>query len=132
LYSIQEPAQAQHVRVELAERHPEDSALRAKIEELLEEPVGLKEKMQARESNRQGIKAYEQGNYPEAIQHFQAALRITPHHKALNLNLIQALIKVFEETPANARLLDHCDAALQRVGNLDEQHRQYKRWQYLN
>lgn len=131
LYSLQEPAQAQKLLVELGERHPDDAALRAKIEELLEEPVGLKEKMQARESNRQGIKAYEQGNYPEAIQHFQAALSITPRHKALNLNLVQALIKVFEETQASPRLLDHCDNALQRVGNLDEQHRQYKRWQYL-
>src|SRR5690606_20672876 len=93
LFAVKETQQAQQLLRELSTRCAGNPAIRAKIEEMMDEPVGLKDKIRAREFNRAGIRAFEQGNHLEAAKQFQEALRITPNHTSLNLNLTQVLMK---------------------------------------
>ncbi len=132
LFAAREAQQALQLLQELSSRCAGNPTILAKIEELMDEPVGLKDRNSAREFNRTGIRAYEQGNHIEATQHFQEALRITPNHTALNLNLCQVLMKRIEAGESDPTLLSQCQAALHRIGHIAEPHRQYKRFVHLD
>lgn len=131
-YSLKQPQAAQQLLTELAGKHSDDTALMVKIEEMMDEPVGLQEKLRARDHSRQGIRAYEQGDYQEAIAQFQAALAIIPDHAALNLNLIQVLLKSAGDAKPSPDILKQCQYALRRIGDLSPSHRQYKRFVHFS
>ena len=98
-----------------------------KIESLLDEPVGFRQKLQARSLNRDGIKAFEAGNLDDAVATFNRALDIVPSHAALNLNLVQVLMKQYQDTAGDRELLKRCERCLERLAGLPEQHRQHRR-----
>jgi predicted Zn-dependent protease len=110
----------------LAQRFADNPPLIQKIENLLDEPVGFQQKLKARALNRDGIKAFEAEQLDDAIKTFTEALSIVPDHAALNLNLCQVLIKKHQDSKDNA-LLKQAQRHLDRLENLPEQHRQYRR-----
>lgn len=112
----------------LAEDYAEEPEIVQQIENLLDEPVGFRQKLKARTLNRDGIKAFESGDLTAAAEAFREALAIVPDHAALNLNLIQVLMKESEKTPDRAKLIEQCLAYLDRLKGLPEQHRQYRRY----
>ena len=132
LFAAKETQQAQQLLRDLSTRCAGNPEILAKIEEMMDEPVGLKDKIRAREFNRIAIRAYEQGNHIEATKQFQEALRITPNHTSLNLNLTQVLMKRIEAGDSDTTLLSQCQAALRRIGHIPEQHRQYKRFVHFD
>lgn len=111
----------------LAIRCSDDPPLLQKIESLLDEPVGFRQKLQARSLNRDGIKAFEAGNLEEAVSTFNRALGIVPSHAALNLNLVQVLMKQYQDTAGDPELLKRCEKCLEKLADLPEQHRQHRR-----
>ncbi|WP_303292110.1 response regulator [Marinobacter sp. SS5-14b] len=123
--------QAKELLGQLAARYDNDADLLQKIENLLDEPVGFRQKLEARSFNREGIKAFEAGSLDTAVSAFNQALSIVPDHAALNLNLVQVLMKQFEQQPGNQALLTTCQQRLERLSHLPEQHRQYRRYQAL-
>jgi tetratricopeptide (TPR) repeat protein len=131
LYSLDQAGQADAILHEYAARFPDNSKLQAQVEELLEEPVSLTQRIKAREFNRQGIQQYEQGQLEEAIGVFMQAIAITPNHSGLNLNFLQALLKLSGQKGGLGSYRDVAIESLQRLGKLTEQHRQYKRYQHL-
>jgi len=112
---------------QMAERFGDDPDTLQKIESLLDEPVGFRQKIKARTLNRDGIKAFESGNLGEAAEIFAKALEIVPDHAALNLNLVQVLMKEYDSNPGNTDLLRRCQTCLDRLAGLPEQHRQHRR-----
>jgi len=112
----------------LASRCSDNPPLLQKIENLLDEPVGFRQKLQARTLNRDGIKAFEAGRLDEAVSTFNQALDIVPSHAALNLNLVQVLLKQYQQTPGDRELLERCNRCLEQLADLPEQHRQYRRF----
>lgn len=113
---------------EMSERFSDDPETLQKIESLLDEPVGFRQKIKARSLNRDGIRAFESGNLQEAADTFSKALEIVPDHAALNLNLVQVLMKEHENEPGNTALLKRCQSCLDRLAGLPEQHRQHRRY----
>ena len=102
------------------------------IEDLLDEPVSLKKKMKARTLNKEGITLFESGSIDEAVQIFEKALEATPKHPALNLNLVQVLLKVVKTDPSlTSSIAAKCRTCLDNVKHIPERHRQYKRYQHL-
>ncbi|MBU2955115.1 tetratricopeptide repeat-containing response regulator [Marinobacter sp. F3R08] len=116
---------------EMSERFHDDPETLQKIESLLDEPVGFRHQVKARTLNRDGIKAFESGNLKEAAETFSKALSIVPGHPALNLNLVQVLMKEYDHNPGNTDLLKRCQACLNRLEELPEQHRQHRRYSVL-
>ena len=90
--------------------------------------MGFRDKLKARTLNRDGIKAFESGNLELAVETFEKALDIVPGHAALNLNMTQVLMKEYESHGRDPELLKRCEACLDRLSGLPEQHRQFRRY----
>ncbi|MDX1553794.1 MAG: tetratricopeptide repeat protein [Marinobacter sp.] len=127
LFRLGRDEEAKNLLTTLANRFHDNPALLQKIENLLDEPVGFRQKLQARSLNRDGIKAFEAGKLDEAVATFSQALEIVPSHASLNLNLVQVLMKKYQQTPDDRDLLKRCEKYLARLSGLPEQHRQYRR-----
>ena len=129
LYTQNDPGAAQQVLNKLAERFSDDPEVMRAIEELMDEPVGFRKKNQARSHNKQGIKAFEKGDLEAASTAFRKALELVPQHPALNLNLVQVLLKQHSNPDDN--VLRQCQRCLDQIDHLPPQHKQYKRLQFL-
>ncbi len=130
LYSMNYPNRAEKLLIELAKKFEEDPEILLQIESLLDEPESLIARKQAKELNKTGIKAFEQGNLQTAIESIEKALSFTPKHAALNLNLVQVLIKLYE-TNQDRNSLEKAQACLARIEHIPEQHNQFKRMKHL-
>jgi len=126
LFRLNRDQEAKALLGTLSQRCADNPLLLQKIENLLDEPVGFQQKLKARALNRDGIKVFETNNLDDAIKTFNEALSIVPDHAALNLNLCQVLIKKYQNSDDNA-LLKQAQNHLDRLDNLPEQHRQYRR-----
>jgi len=131
LYTMGEESQAEQMLSDLAEQFGEDKSLMASIEDLLDEPVSLQKKVRARKLNKEGITAFEGGDLDEAIKTFEEALQATPKHPALNLNMVQVMLKQIKEQGGNPELKRKCQVCLDNVKHIPERHRQYKRFAHL-
>lgn len=112
----------------LAQVHSDQPALLQRIEALLDEPVGFRQKLKARSLNHDGITAFEAGDLRAAVEAFDEALAVVPQHAALNLNLLQVLLKLRESGHTDPSLVQRCQDSLSRLESLPEQHRQYRRY----
>lgn len=128
LFRMSRQANAKELLGEMSDRFKDDPETLQKIESLLDEPVGFRHKIKARGLNRDGIKVFESGNLQEAAKTFSKALEIVPDHAALNLNLVQVLMKEYESSPGDNELLRRCQSCLDRLSGLPEQHRQHRRY----
>ncbi len=128
LFRLGDPKSAKKLLTSLAELHSDDSKLLEAIENLLDEPVGFRQKLKARSLTQNGIAAFERGQLNDAEQAFREALAVVPEHAALNLNLVQVLLKEHASNPGNNQLLLDCQACLDRLSDISEKHRQYRRY----
>lgn len=130
LYSLNELERAEKLLITLAERFSNDPEALAQIESQLDEPESLVAKKQAKRLNKSGIEQFEQGQLAQAAEAFKEALKHTPRHAALNLNLAQVVTKLFKET-ADHSLLKLAEQSLEKINNIPEQHNQYRRLKHL-
>lgn len=132
-YALNDTAEAQRLLLALAGRFEESPKIIREIEGLLDEPVSMGKKLQARAANRDGIAAFEAGQFDDAVQAFTRALELVPQHPALNLNLVQILLKKADGAPGGVdrTTLNRCKESLARISHLPPQHRQYKRYLFL-
>lgn len=130
LYSMGQANRAEKLLIDLAKKFENDTETLLQIESLLDEPESLISRKQAKELNKTGIKAFEQGDLNSAIEAINSALSFTPKHAALNLNLVQVLIKKYE-ADKQEESIQKAQECLKRIEHIPEQHNQYKRMQYL-
>jgi len=130
LYAMKQPERSEKLLISLSKRFADNPDIISKIESLLDEPEGLKARKQAKKLNKTGISLFEQGKLSEAIESFHAARALTPKHAALNLNIVQVIIKQFKKTP-DKQLLIEAQASLERIKHIPEQHNQFKRLNHL-
>lgn len=128
LYSLNLRNEAKTLLGDLQAQYGQDPQAAKKIENLLDEPVSFRMKIKARSLNREGIAAFESGALKKAEVIFIEALGIIPEHPALNLNLVQVLMKQHEATDSAQNLIERCQYHLSRLADLPEQHGQYRRY----
>jgi CheY-like chemotaxis protein len=131
LYALDKEDDADIVLTQLAALNPDDTTLLQKIDEMRDEPVSVQQKAKAAELNKQGIQLVDEGRLQEAIEIFKEALTHSPKLPALNLNLVQVLLKDLpkEEDPSENIAL--CTEYLDKISHIKENHNQYKRYQFL-
>lgn len=130
LYSMKQAERAEKLLLSLAKRFADNPSIISKIGTLLDEPEGLKARKQAKKLNKTGIAFFEQGKLSEAIESFHAARSLTPKHAALNLNIVQVIIKQYKKIPAE-QLLIEAQSSLEHIKHIPEQHNQFKRLNHL-
>ncbi len=130
LYSLKQTQRAEATLIKLAEKYSGDPAILARIESLMDEPEGLAVRREAKELNTSGIHKFDLGDLQGAISDFDSALALTPKHAALNLNLIQVVLKAYR-IKKEKDLLRRAEEALARIQHIPEQHNQFKRLQHL-
>tara|TARA_R110001592_G_scaffold135779_1_gene352237 strand:+ start:2602 stop:4170 length:1569 start_codon:yes stop_codon:yes gene_type:complete len=130
LYSMNQPARAEKLLINLAKKFEDDTEILGQIESLLDEPESLIARKHAKELNKNGIKLFEQGELKAAIESIESALSYTPKHAALNLNLVQVLLKHYEKFRLDNDITKAKDC-LKQIEHIPEQHNQYKRMKYL-
>lgn len=129
LFLLNEKEEAKTRLAQVAHRYRSDADTQRKIESLLDEPVGFRQKLQARSLNHDAIEAFQSNRADDAIEGFAAALKIVPEQIALNLNLIQVILK--RHKTLNSEMASLCEAALKRLSDLPENHRQFQRYSAL-
>jgi len=127
LYSVDLTERAQQVLTKLAADNKSDEPLQKAISDMLEEPYGYKKKIRARQLNKTSIKQAKEGGYAAAIATLKLAITETPMHTALNLNLVQTQLKLFEQLSPSLADIELCKSCIQKVSHIGEGHKQYKR-----
>ncbi|WP_100640470.1 tetratricopeptide repeat-containing response regulator [Marinobacter salexigens] len=128
LFQLGHESEAKKLLDDLATSLNDDAYAVKKIENLLDEPVSFRLKINARSLNREGISAFESGDLNAAEDIFTKALEIIPDHPALNLNQVQVLIKKHASGNSSEKLIERCKQHLDRLSDLPERHRQYRRY----
>lgn len=131
LYAMGQRDRAESLLIQLSGRFSNEPAILAQIESLMDEPEGLEARVKAKELNKAGIKLFEKGELTQAIESFRSALKFTPRHAALNLNLAQVAIKLYKDT-GEADYFNQAKEALMQIQHIPAQHQQYKRLNHLN
>lgn len=131
LHSMQYDERAEKLLLDLAKKFEGNADVLLQIESLLDEPENLIARKQAKELNKSGIKFFEEGNLENAIKSIESALSFTPKHAALNLNLVQVLLKDYEKNQT-LNSIQKAKDCLQKIKHIPSQHNQYKRMKHLN
>jgi DNA-binding response OmpR family regulator/lipopolysaccharide biosynthesis regulator YciM len=131
LHAADEEKEAREILTELAVRHSGDSDIMQLIDGITSEPISDAGKEVASRLTKDGINAYDEKDFDQAIQVFNEAIANYPKHIGLNLNIIQAIT-----ASAESHGFDHGHESLIRrslkaVGNVGEDHKQYKRYNFL-
>ncbi len=135
LFTLGKEEEAELVLGQVMLMHGHESGIAKKINDIRDEPVTWQNKEKAAELNREGIKLSEQGNVNEAIRVFKQALNYSPKHPALNLNLVQVLLKTLadeKDALQRAESIALGQQCLKQLRKMPEDHKQYKRYQFLS
>lgn len=102
-----------------------------RVDALSDEPVSKKGRKKVAKLTKQGISCYEAKDFDESVAVFTNAVNTFPKHTGLNLNLVQAALAKSKRDGCDEKLGKVCREALVAVGELDEDHPQAERYQFL-
>ncbi len=131
LHAMDEEQEAREMLTLLAARHENDADIMQIIDGITSEPISDAGKKVAAKLTKDGIGSYEGKDFSDAISVFEEALLTYPKHVGLNLNLIQALMADTEAHGYQEKYEKICRKGLRAVGTLKDEHKQYKRHQFL-
>ena len=111
----------------LIEDHQDKKKLVDQAQSILDIPLPHHQRVLITEKNRQGKHLYDAGDYEQALSSFRDALNLYPHHPSINLNAIQATLKLIESGERSERALKEAQAYLDASVPLESDHPEYTR-----
>ncbi len=131
LYALDEEDEARELLTKLAARHEGNDDIMRVIDGITGEPITDAGKKVAAGLTKKGIGSYEEKEFEAAIEVFNEALFTYPKHIGLNLNLIQAILSEADVAGYKNKHESMVKRSLRAVGNIGEDHKQYKRYAFL-
>lgn len=128
LYTTGSSDEAQVLFDKIITENPNNRILIAKIYAFIDEPIGVKARLRAKEENQKGLDLFVKEMYSEAIECLVQAQKFSPSHPGLNMNIIQTALKVMKSSGPTHFLVDLSFNALHRINHITEKHSQYKRY----
>jgi tetratricopeptide (TPR) repeat protein len=122
---------AEQLLEKAADKAENDPSLIAEIYEQLNRDITTEERKEAALKNKAGIQHYTNNELEQAVAILHQALVITPRHISLNLNLIQVLLKLYKQTKDEFHL-NEVNALLKKIRHIPEDHKEHRRYQFLN
>ncbi len=120
---------AESVLATCAEMYGDDSKIMDAIASQTSNPDILNAGVQAQALNREGIKAYQQQQFPQALDLFRQARDLQPRNISFALNTSQSLLRALLAEP-DPQLKAECEACLAQVNNMpptDHRHGRYEK-----
>jgi len=118
---------AESILRKLMKDHKSNKALVDRVQAILDIPLPHHQRIIITEKNRQGKKQYDEGDYESAISSFREALSLYPQHPAINLNAIQAMLKLIESGKRSDKALSEAKGYFDACVSLEKEHPEYKR-----
>lgn len=112
----------------------DDKDLLMRADKVLDEPVSSDGKQRIIELNRQGISLYKEKHYQKSVEAFSKAQSLFPRNIELNLNLVQALIKLVQDhaDDDNRELwLSQAEKCIKAVEHILPDHKKYQNYRRL-
>ncbi|MFL0800641.1 MAG: response regulator [Agarilytica sp.] len=131
LYALDEEDEARELLTKLAARHEGNDDIMRVIDGITGEPITDAGKKVAAGLTKKGIGSYEEKEFEAAIEVFNEALFTYPKHIGLNLNLIQAILSEADVAGYKNKHESMIKRSLRAVGNISEDHKQHKRYNFL-
>lgn len=129
--SMDMKTESNDILIKLAKRFEDNDDISEMIDKISDEPITKKGKQQAGNLNQQAKALFDKKDFRSAIKLIDEAIYIFPNNKALNVNLLTALIKQMQDDVASNQWINKCDEVISRVGNLDEDDLQFDRYHQL-
>lgn len=118
---------AEGILRKLMKDHKSNKELVERVQSILDVPLPHHQRMLITEKNHQGKKQYDEGDYESAISSFREALNIYPYHPAINLNAIQAMLKLIESGQRSDKALSEAKEYFDACVSLEKEHPEYNR-----
>ncbi len=132
LKAIGQKVKANQVLAALVETYRHDEVALQKIDKLLEEPLSDDNRQRVAALNAEGIGAYKNREYKQAIECFSRAKRLFPNHIGVQLNLVQALAGEMRDYGVIPQSMETCMAIIERVKLvINGSHKQFNRFVQL-
>ena len=112
-----------------AEMYGDDPKVMAGIAAQTSNPAILQAGQQAQERNREGIRLYQQQQYPAALESFRTAQALQPRNISFALNTAQSLLRLLLTEPTD-ELREECLACLEQLRSMpssDHRHERYRK-----
>ncbi len=129
LRELGQPEQADTLLGTCAEMYGDDPKIMAGIAEQTTNPAILQAGEQAQAQNREGIRLYQQKQYPAALDSFRAAQALQPRNISFALNTAQSLLRLLLTEPTD-ELREECLACLDQLRSMpssDHRHERYRK-----
>lgn len=121
---------AEEVLGTCAEMYGDDENIMSAISQHTDNPAILQAGTQSQQLNREGIRAYQQKQFPEALALFRQAQALQPRNISYALNTAQSLLRLLLTTP-DAELKTECLACLEQVRSMPTTDPRYPRYSKL-
>ncbi|WP_339843135.1 response regulator [uncultured Halopseudomonas sp.] len=121
---------AESVLATCAEMYGDDAKIMESIASQTSNPEILNAGIQAQALNREGIKAYQQQQFPQALGLFRQARDLQPRNISFALNTAQSVLRLLLAEPS-AELKDECLQCLAQVSNVPATDSRYARYEKL-
>lgn len=121
---------AESVLATCAEMYGDDAKVMESIASQTSNPDILNAGLQAQALNREGIKAYQQQQFPQALDLFRQARDLQPRNISFALNTAQSVLRLLLAEPS-AELKDECLHCLAQVSNIPAADSRYPRYEKL-
>ena len=121
---------AEEVLGTCAEMYGDDENIMSAISQHTDNPAILQAGTQAQQFNREGIRAYQQKKFPEALALFRQAQALQPRNISFALNTAQSLLRLLLTTP-DAELKAECLQCLEQVRSMPSSDPRYPRYNKL-
>lgn len=132
MHALNDEDGARDLLTTLAAKHSDNPNALSVIDSITGEPISSEGKEVATKLTKEGISSYDTKAYAEAIRVFNEALATYPKHIGLHLNLIQTAIADSDDNGVKDEYNAICRRSIRAIGVLKEDHKQYKRYQYLH
>ncbi|UZE95509.1 tetratricopeptide repeat protein [Alkalimarinus alittae] len=107
--------------------HKDNRHLVDQAQSILDIPLSHHQRVLITERNRQGKHHYDTGDYEHALSSFREALSLYPQHPSINLNAIQATLKLIESGKRSEKALTEAMGYLNAIVPLEDDHPEYSR-----
>lgn len=107
-----------------------DPILIAEIYEQLNKDITHEHRKLAALKNKAGIQFYTNNELEQSANLLRQALKMTPRHISLNLNLIQVLLKLHKQSK-DEKYLNEVNSLLKKIRHIPEDHKENRRYQFF-